>query len=114
MSRVLNLRYTVKSARVISLHNCLNNSFRGSCRLFGFSNKNYVVISRITSSYFTVHCLPPLGVQNLIIEDLKTEGNKYGIGRRILLASGLALMLYECSQHMKGKEQSQKKRKITN
>lgn len=84
-------------------HKSLTCSFRGSgYRLYGSLNTNYVVkLSRISSSYVPVHGFIPLDVKIRIAEDLKTERNGHSIGKRFVLAAGLAFILYECSQHMK-------------
>ena len=105
MSKWLNLRYLVKLSGVPHFHKSLTCSFRGSgYRLYGSLNTNYVVkLSRISSSYVPVHGFIPLHVKIRIAEDLKTERNGHSIGKRFVLAAGLAFILYECSQHMKGK-----------
>lgn len=102
MLRVLNLRCAVKSTRDSSFHKSFNFLRGNGCRLYGSLNTHYsVVLSRISGNYFTVRDLSPFYVRSRRTEDLKTEKNERGLGKRILLASGFAFMLYECSQNMK-------------
>lgn len=92
-----NLRCIVKLLKGGSLHKSLRYSLCGCrYRLYG----SVVKLSRI-SCHFTAHDGPPLYVKGFTPEDTKNERHERGLGKRILLASGLAFMLYECTQNMK-------------